>query len=295
MTDKRLGLAEAAALIPDGTTIAVGGAILRHKPMALLRELVRQGRRDLTLQARLAGLDVDLLVGGGCVSRVESAYQGLGSFGPAPNLRRAVEADTAQVRDVTEGSMIGRFEAAASGLPFYPLRPRPGTDLVDSPDIALIEDPFTGDHVGALRPAVPDVAVIHGCFADEAGNVAHPARHGGDEVDVLIAKAAKKVIVTAEQVVSRSEMARRPHQTYIPRDWVDAVVETPYGAHPGCCDGFYDVDTTALTEYLDAAADPERFRAWLDSHVREPANHLDYLERATTPLAIAALTTPSEA
>lgn len=236
MTDKRLAPGEAAALIPDGATIAVGGAILCRQPMALLRELVRQGRRDLTLQARLAGLGVDLLVGGGCVSRVESACQGLGGFGPAPNFRRAVGADTVESRDVTEGSMIGRFEAAASGLPFYPLRPRPGTDLVDSPDIALIEDPFTRDRVGALRPAVPDIAVIHGYFADEAGNVQHPACHGGDNVDILIAKAAKKVIVTVEQVVSCSEVARRPHQTYIPHDWVDAVVEAPYGAHPGSCD-----------------------------------------------------------
>lgn len=293
MTDKRLGPAEAAALIPDGATIAVGGAIVCRQPMALLRELVRQGRRDLTLQARLAGLGADLLVGGGCVSRVESAYQGLGAFGPAPNFRRAVEADAVEIRDIGEHSMTGRFEAAASGLPFYPSRP--GTDLVGCPDIALIEDPFTGDRVGVLRPAVPDVAVIHGYFADDAGNVQHPAGSGGDHLDVLLARAAKKVIVTVEQLVSRSEVARRPHQTYLPHDVVDAVVEAPYGAHPGSCDGFYDVDTTALAEYLHAAADPGLFRAWLDSHVREPANHLDYLERATTPLAIAALTTPSEA
>jgi glutaconate CoA-transferase subunit A len=259
MTDKRLGPEEAAALIPDGATIAVGGAILCRQPMALLRELVRQGRRDLTLQARLAGLGVDLLVGGGCVSRVESAYQGLGPFGAAPNFRRAVEADTVEIRDIGEGSMTGRFEAAASALPFYPLRPRPGTDLVGCPDIALIEDPFTGDRVGALRPAVPDVAVIHGYFADDAGNVAHPAGSRGDHIDVLLARAAKKVIVTVEQVVSRSEVARRPHQTYLPHDVVDAVVETPYGAHPGSCDGFYDVDATALTDTSTPPPTPSCF------------------------------------
>ena len=295
MTDKRLGPEEAAALVPDGATIAVGGAMLCRQPMALLRELVREGRHGLTVQARVAGLGVDLLVGGGCASRVESADQGLGSSGPAPNLRRAIEADTVQATDVTESWMIGRFEAGASGLPFYPWRPRPGSDLGDRPDIALIEDPFTGDRIGALRPAVPDVAVIHGYFADDAGNVARPASGGQYDIDVLIARAAKKVIVTVEQIVSRSEVARRPHQTYIPHDRVDAVVEAPYGAHPGGCDGFYDVDKTALTEYLRAAADPELFRAWLGSYVRRPANHLDYLERATTPLAIAALTTPSEA
>ncbi|GAB3681681.1 CoA transferase subunit A [Saccharopolyspora tripterygii] len=295
MRDKTTSLSEAAALIQDGATVGIGGSILRRHPMALIREIVRQGRRDLTLQAWLGGIDFDLLVGAGCVRRIESAYQGLGPLGGAPNIRRAWESETIEIGDFTESSMIARFRAASQGHPFAPAPVLTGTDIQHSPDVAIVNDPFTGKPVPVVRPAKADVAILHGYYSDSSGNVQVPVRHNRDSIDVLIAGAADTVIVTVEELVSHAEIVKRPHATYIPHHWVDAVVEVPAGAHPGNCDAFYEPDTAALREYLEAATTPETFAVWLERYVHTAHSHAQYLERATEPARFAALLYPNEA
>ena len=289
MRDKLVTLSEAAAMIPSGVALGLGGLMLRRHPMALIREIVRQGVRDLTLQTWVGGIDVDLLVGAGCARRVEAAYEGLGPLGTAPNVRRAAQSGDLEIEDFSETTMISRFRAAAMGIPFIPTRVLKGTGMAEQEHVRPIEDPFSGEKLHAVAAAKPDVAIFHGYWADRFGNIQAPAGRNSDDVDTTIAKAADKVIVTVEKIVRHEDVIRRPTLTYIPHHWVDAVVEVPTGAHPGNCDTLYEPDFDALDAYLDAARDPARFQTWLDRHVREPADHEAYLARATTPGKLAKL------
>lgn len=295
MRDKLVSLAEAAALIPSGATLGLGGLMLRRHPMALIRELIRQGVHDLTLQTWVGGIDVDLLVGAGCVKRIEAAYEGLGPLGTAPNVRRAAESGSVSIEDFSETTMISRFRAAAMGLPFLPTRVLKGTGMVAQPHVRPIVDPFSGEQLHAVAAAEPDVAILHGYWADRFGNVQAPPGRNADDVDVSIAKAAKKVIVTVEKIVRHEDVIRRPTFTYVPHHWVEAVVEVPRGAHPGNCDTLYEPDFAALETYLAAAKKPESFKSWLRHHVLEPQSHDEYLARATTPGRLASLTMGSVA
>jgi glutaconate CoA-transferase subunit A len=295
MRDKLVSLSQAAALIPSGSTLGLGGLMLRRHPMALIRELIRQGVHDLTLQTWVGGIDVDLLVGAGSVKRIEAAYEGLGPLGTAPNVRRAAEAGTVTIEDFSETTMISRFRAAAMGLPFLPTRVLKGTGMVSQPHVKPIVDPFSGEALHAVAAAQPDVAILHGYWADRFGNIQAPPGRNSDDIDVSIAKAAKRVIVTVEKIVRHEEVIRRPTLTYIPHHWVAAVVEVPLGAHPGNCDTLYEPDFPALERYLAAAKTPESFKSWLRHHVLEPQSQEEYLERATTPGRLATLTMKSVA
>jgi glutaconate CoA-transferase subunit A len=287
--DKTMSLSEAAQLIPSGCTLGLGGLMLRRHPMALIRELARHGRDGLVLQTWVGGIDVDLLVGAGCARRVEAAYEGLGPLGTAPNVRRAAEHGELEIEDFSETTMIGRFRAAAFGLPFMPTRALKGTDMAGQPHVREVTDPFTGERLHALAPARPDVAIFHGYWADAEGNVQAPPGRNLDDIDTTIAKAADRVIVTVEKLVSHRDVVRRPTLTYLPHHWVDAVVEVPFGAHPGNCDTLYEPDFPALETYLEAARSADGFDAWLDRHVREPSDHAAYLDRAATPGGLAGL------
>lgn len=289
MRDKTTTLAAAAAMVADGSTLGLGGLMLRRHPMALIREIVRQGKRDLTLQTWVGGIDVDLLVGAGCVRRVEAAYEGLGPLGSAPSVRRAAQAGRLELEDFSESTMISRFRAAAMGLPFMPTHVLRGTDMRHGEHVAEIEDPFGGPPLHALAPAEPDVAIFHGYWADSYGNVQAPPARNSDDIDITIAKAAKKVIVTVESIVSHAEVVRRPTLTYLPHNWVDAVVEVPWGAHPGNCDTIYEIDIEALDAYLEAARDEAALEAWLEEFVRAPETPGEYLDRAAAPARLAAL------
>jgi len=289
MRDKTTTLSDAANLVSPGCTLGLGGLMLRRHPMALIREVVRQGGRDLTLMTWVGGIDLDLLVGAGCVRRIEAAYEGLGPLGMAPNVRRAAQSGALEIEDFSESSMIARFRAAAYGLPFMPTRALKGTSMTEQLHVRAVVDPFSGEQLHALAPAQPDVAVFHGYWADSAGNVQAPVGRNSDDIDVTIAKAAEVVIVTVEKLISHREVIRRPTRTYIPHHWVDAVVEVPFGAHPGNCDTLYESDFDALEAYLAAAKAPDTFAAWLAYYVLEPADHAEYLTRAATPGSLAAL------
>lgn len=294
MKDKLVSLEDAAGLIADGTVLGIGGSTLRRHPMALIREIARQGRRNLEVQTWLGGIDVDLLVGAGCVTKVEAAYLGLGPLGLSPNVKRAVANGALDIDFHTESTMIARFRAGAEGLPFYPTNVVAGTGFEDSPAVMEMEDPFTGRRVHALRPARPDVTILHGYSSDDAGNIQTPARKNKDDIDTLLASAANRVIVTVEKIVSRGSVRKNPHSTYIPHTWVEAVVEVPYGAHPGTCDTKYEQDPQSLDDYLQAAQTQDGFEAWLHRHVLEPRDHFEYLERSTTLERLASLSYPEE-
>ena len=290
--EKLVDAAAAVATIRDGDTVAIGGHSLRRHPMALVREIVRQRRRRLRLQGWNNGVDVDMLVGAGCAVSVETAYVGLLALGLAPNFRRACEQGTVEVIEHSETTALDMFRATAMGAPFLPTKAPLGTDLMrTNPHLTEMRCPFTGEPFAAVRAARPDVAIIHAHRADRFGNVQIDARQWPDNTaDVAIAKAARRVIVSVECIVSDDEICATASLTVLPRAFVSAVVEAPYGAHPCACDARYGWDLAELRRYAEAAAAPS-FAGYLEDRVFAARDHRGYLARVGLDPALAVPTT----
>lgn len=290
MKRKLVSLAEAADLVPSGSSIAIGGSIIRRSPVALVRELIRQGKKDFTVLAYPAGFTTDMLAGAGAVRRVEAVYEGLFQFGFSYNFRRGVEDGRIDIRDFSEVAMAARFRAAAAGLPFMPTDALLGTGMAahNPEQIREITCPFTGRTLHAVEPASPDFTLLHGYIGDEFGNVQFPLVRDADDLDPVFAKGAKRLIVTVEKIVPHAEILRNPNLTYIPHVWVEAIVEVPFGAHPLSCDGYYDEDEDHMHEY-QAYSKPGNFADYAERYIHGPKDHWEYLAAALTPERIFAL------
>lgn len=269
--------AEAVALLDSGMTIAIG----EPTPMALLRQIVRRGLRDLTIIG--SGLALDLLIAAGCVRKTLSYYAG-GGFGVpvAPSFRRAAERGEIDVWECEEGILTSGLEAAGKGLPFLPWRGGVGTSLPEiNRDLRLMSDPVNGETLIAVPAIRPDVALLHAAQSDLHGNVQH---HGGPGwIDLFLQRAATRCIVQVERIVSNETIRANPWATTIGR--ADAVVRLPWGAHPWYSRGCYVQDSPFLAAYVAAATaaaerdEPAALDHWLQHWCHEPATHLDYLER----------------
>ncbi len=267
----------AASWVTDGMTIAVGAPA----PMALLRQLIRRGVKQLTVID--SGLSLDMLIAAGCVRKVISYYAG-GGFGVpvAPSFRRAAERGEIEVWECEEGILTAGLQAAAQSLPFLPWRGGVGTSLPEvNPDLKLFSDPIQGETLIAVPPIKPDLALLHAATADAYGNVQH---YGGPGwIDLFLHRAADRTIVQVERAVANEDIRRDPWATTIAG--ADAIVRAPYGAHPFSSRGLYVQDNVHLREYLDAATaaaqhdQPQRLAYYLNYYCREPVTHGDYLER----------------
>jgi glutaconate CoA-transferase subunit A len=295
MVDKLRTLQQAVAeFVPDGAHLALGGFTMQRHPMAFVRELIRQGRRDLVVYGHSPGIDLDMLIGAGAVKRIEIAYVGDEMFvSPGRNFRRALEQGSIQFEDYSNFGATLRLVAGAMGLPFIPARTMLGSDMVErwafseaergaearaaTKKLAWMDCPFTGDRVVLLPAVNPDVAVIHAQMVGEQGTVRLLGQRFADE---FMAAAAQRVIVTAEQVVAEEFIRRSPEQNCIPFFRVDAIVPLPYGAHPTACHGSYDYDPQHYAIYADATrAGPAAFAGYLQDWVLGPKDHWEYLER----------------
>lgn len=266
----------AAGWIENGMTLAVGSPT----PMALLRQIIRRGVKDLIVVD--VGLSLDMLIAAGCVRKVVSYYAG-GGFGVpvAPAFRAAAQRGDIQVWECEEGIVTSSLDAAAQGLPFLPWRGGVGTSLPDvNPDIKVFRDPISGETLLAVPPTKPDVAILHATASDAYGNVQHVGGPGW--LDLFMQRAADRTIVQVEKVIANEEIRKDPWATTIAG--ADAVVRVPYGAHPFYSRGYYVQDNAHLKTYLDASTaaaggDTAALDAYLDRYCREPATHADYLER----------------
>ncbi len=278
-----VGAAEAVAVIEDGMTVAVGGFINAAHPMTLVRQLIRSGRRDLTLVgAASAGLDVDLLIASGCVRRVVAPYvgaEGLSSIGPA--FRAAAQAGALEVFELDEAMYYAGLRAAAQCLPFNPWRAGLGTSYPEvNRELVEFDDPIDGQRLLAIPAINIDVALLHASISDAFGNVQHNGTGYGDRA---IAAASDHVVVSVERLVSTEEIKRRPEATSVAG--ADAVVRAPFGAHPFGSDGYYRPDEAHLNEYLTAAAmllkggNREEIDEYLAQFVHGLHDDVDYLER----------------
>jgi len=271
--DKLVSLEEAAGHVADGEVVALGGALSYREPMALVRELVRAGRRDLHLIGSAHGVDVDLLVGAGAVRVLEESYVGYEQdFGLAPAYRRAAESGTLVLRETCCYTLLQQLRAAEYGIPFMPVRGILGTGIHRlHPEYGEIRCPFTNQRLVAVPALAPDVALIHGLLADRRGNV-HLARPL--VLDERFPLAFRKVVVTVERIASQSEVAEAG--VVLPYFAVTAVVEAPYGAHPTSCYPHYTYDRAHLGEWVKAAGADEGVRRYLDRYVLGPGGEEGY-------------------
>jgi glutaconate CoA-transferase subunit A len=272
MADKRRSLSEVIATIPDGSCVALGGNTLHRAPAAAVHELVRQRKHGLELVKTAGAYDVDLLCGLGGASAVSAGYVGYETpFGLAPSYRRAVEGGQVEAREHACYTIIAGLRAAAQGVPFMPLNGLQGSDLLALRGFATVRDPYSDRDVVVIPSIVPDVALIHVQEADQDGN----ARISGSVFeDTLMARAARRVIVTAERIVDGATFAARPERTSIPGFLVEAVVEAPGGAWPTSCAGLYGYDAAFLADFIAASSDADALRAFVDGRVLSPARQV---------------------
>lgn len=278
--EKVTAIAEAARLVADGARIAIGGFAIYQRPMAFVRELIRQGRRNLTIVGVTNSIDADMLIGAGSVSRIETSYVGLEKYGLARNFRRACERDGFDVVDYPELLSWDRFRASQENLAFWPAQGLGGTDVVRlNPGIRTFACPITGRPLHALPAAAPDVVVLHALAADVYGNVIMPSyRNLPQNLDIVLARGCDTVIVTVERIVSDNFLKRHAHLVEIPAVRVSALAVAPMGAHPTAMLGRYADDEAHWSAYVQASASPETFEAYLDTHVRGVADHDAYLD-----------------
>jgi glutaconate CoA-transferase, subunit A len=263
--DKRTSLADAAALVRDGAIVALGGGLSARLPMALVRELIRQGRRDLHLVGSAHSIDVDLLVAAGAVRRCEESYVGFEQdLGLAPAYRRAAEAGSIEVAESCCVNILAQLRAAEMGLPFLPVRGVRGSDIaLLHPEYKTITCPFTGETLVAVPALRPDVALLHAPAGDRYGNLHLEQPYVLDE---RFASAARTVIATVDELVSTDEVTASG--VTIPAHLVAATVLAPFGAHPTSCYPRYAYDRAHLHEYVSAAqSGPDDLAKYLATYV----------------------------
>jgi glutaconate CoA-transferase subunit A len=263
MRPKLIEIEEAIGLCRPGSSVALGGATMRRKPMALVRALAASETFDLELWTWIGSTDVDLLIGAGKVRSVNSAYVGFGAFGLAQTSRRAFADGSVEFRDWSESSLVASFRAGASGLPVALTRALAGTSLADDLGAERVDLPFGGEGLLAVPAARPDVALIHAQSADELGNVRRRRPNRSDDIDHVIAASARQVVVSVEEVEETATILEHRDETVIPGHYVTAVVHAPGGALPTGCDGFYDPDLEQLAAHAEASGSAEGIAAYV--------------------------------
>jgi glutaconate CoA-transferase, subunit A len=263
---KITSLAEAvASLVHDGDVVALEG-FTHLIPFAAGHEIIRQGRRNLTLVRMTPDLVYDQLIGAGCAAKLVFSWGGNPGVGSLHRFRDAVERDWPRALELEEHShagMANRYVAGASGLPFAILRGYSGTDLPGrTTNIKPVTCPFTGEVLAAVAALQPDVTIIHAQRADTAGNVQMWGITGVQKEAVL---AGVRSLATVEEIVDDLEPV--PGQVVLPGWAVSAVAVAPRGAHPSYTRGYYDRDNSFYVDWDPISRDRDRFLAWMDAHV----------------------------
>jgi glutaconate CoA-transferase, subunit A len=258
--------------IGNGAFLFIGGYVCRP-PFAVIHEIIRQKKTDLTITRSNAADDFDMLIGAGLVKRFIGTFLSLGVYGLGRCYRRAVEKEIPrkiELEEYTNLSLPMMLLAGSLGMPFVPVQDMMGSDLLNVKSFMgenkykIMDSPFDGRPTLLVPALNPDVSVIHVQQADEEGN-AQMWGIGGD--CKAGANAAKKVIVSCERIVSREVIGKDPSRTIVPSFKVVAVVEEPFGAHPGYTPGFYDVDFGFGYQYQQASNTQEGFEAFLKEWV----------------------------
>lgn len=273
LTEKVMTEQQAVArFVSDGDYLCYDCTVLMRGPSSLIREVIRQKKKNLGVGGRFTYVIVNLLVAAGCVDRIDVGFIGVGQA-----LNQALDKGV-KFTEWSNSAMTMRLMAGALGIPFIPIRFLGGTDAFHHSAAKLIKDPFTDKEVVLVPALNPDVGLIHVHQCDVYGN----ARIFGPSVSPgEIAAASKKVIISTEEIIDTEYIRRDPGRTTIPYYLVDAVVEAPFGSHPGEVAGVYVSDTEALMEIFRAGADASGtgMNEYLDKYIYGVATHQEYLEQ----------------
>jgi len=279
LREKVMSLDEAAALVPDGASVGIGGSTLSRTPMAMIWALIRARRKDLFCQRSITSSEGELLFASGISRHILTSWFSQGIvWGVSRVMRLYTETGRARFEEWSHMAVGLRFRAGAMGVPFLPMRSMMGSDLIGQlPDARVIDCPFTGEKLVLVPALNPDVALLHVQRCDAYGNA---QIDGLPFMDIDLAMAANRVILTTERIVSNDQIRRAPDQTKIPFLAVDAVVEVPFGSAPHECYGLYE----PLFKHLDGYAaqlrqDPERgVGEYLDRYFYGPKSWTEYLD-----------------
>jgi glutaconate CoA-transferase subunit A len=268
--------------VPDGASVALGLQMEQMIPFAAGHEIIRQKKRDLRLIGPISDILFDQLIGAGCVKDVVAAWVGNVMMGSAYNFRHATEVENPgtpgeklKVFNMTNFSIALALQAGALGVPFLPTRTAMGSDVPKGNHFFYqIISPFEPkETLHAVRAIVPDVTVVHVQRADQHGN-AHCWGNFGVMLEGV--RAAKKVILCAEEIVDEAVIASDPNRTVIPGFLVSAVVECRYGAHPSPVQGYYKRDDAFFQQYHAETKNQGDFHAWAQKWIHSVADCAAY-------------------
>ncbi|HXP73628.1 MAG TPA: CoA-transferase [Stellaceae bacterium] len=273
-----MSLEEAAKLVKDGDSVGIGGSTLSRTPIAMIWALIRAGRKRLTCSRGIMSSDGELLFGSGACDRVITSWFSQGIvWGVSKVMRLYTESKRARFDEWSHMAMGMRFRAGAMGVPFLPMRSMMGSDVVARlPEVREIACPFTGEKLILVPALNPDVALIHVQRCDPYGNA---QMDGLQFMDIDLAMAANKVILTTERIISNDQIRRAPDHTKIPFLAVEAVVEVPFGCAPHECYGLYEPFFKHHDMYAEMIRkDPAKGIAeYLDRYVYGPKSWTEYL------------------
>lgn len=264
--NKLMSLTQAVNLIKDGDTVGIGGNVLHRAPMALVREIARQGKKNLHIIKTAGAMDVDLLCLAECADSVDAGFVSYETeYSLAGHYRKAVQSGMVKGNEHACYTVISALRAASAGIPFMPVKGLKISDLIDANDyFTKIQDPFSGEMVTVVKAIKPDIVILHVQEADIHGN----ARILGPKFDdILLSRAADKVIISAETIVPETKFAYSIEKADIPHFMVEAVVHAAKGAAPCSCPTNYDIDRSSLDEFK-AIKDKEGLVSYLERYLK---------------------------
>ncbi len=285
MISKVMGLKEAVSrFVFNGAVVGLGGQNIGRCAMAAVHEIIRQGKRDLTLVGCNLSISMDLLVGADLVRRCEGGSGNLERFGSTFCWRRKVQSGEVEMEDFSHLGMVSRFLAGEMGLPFMPIKSLLGSDILihSAPStvkkLDTIDNPWNPGEAVVLLPALnPDVSIVHVQKSDSMGNM---IIEGFTTHEPEMVRASKHTIVTCEEIIDTGQIRSDPERTTLPHLYVSAVVHQPWGAHPTSTYRYYDYDADHLRFYQGCArAGGGQFKDYLDRFVYGCESFQDYLEK----------------
>ncbi len=262
--------------VNDGDTVYAAG-FTHLIPFVAGHEIIRQHKRDLVLARATPDLIYDQMAVAGCARKVIFSYMGNPGVGSLRIVRNSIEQGKLEWEEYSHFGMITRLQAGASGLPFLPMNQTAATDLEKAnPNIKRISDPYGGKDVIVVPALNPDVAIVHVQRADKEGN-AHLWGIIGEQKEAAFA--AKKVILTAEEIVDESVIRSDPNRTLIPSIVVDAVCHVPYSCHPSYAQGFYDRDNEFYLQWDKISESSDAVKSYLDEWVYGVKDREEYWQK----------------
>jgi glutaconate CoA-transferase, subunit A len=278
LREKVVTLEDATSFVQDGMSLGVGGSTMSRTPMAMIWALIRARKKHLTCSRSIVSTDGDLLLGSGICDHMITSWFAQGIlWGLSKVMRHHVEKGGARYDEWSHMAVGMRFRAGAMGVPFMPIRSMLGSDVLKQrPEAKEIDCPFTGEKLLLVPALNPDVALIHVQRCDAYGNA---QIDGLQFMDIDLAMAANRVILTSERIVSNDQIRRAPDQTKIPFFCVDAVVEVPYGCAPHECYGAYEPMMQHMEAYVaQVNGDPVGgLKDYLDHYVYQPKSWTEFL------------------